>query len=198
MMRGGGPGASSGGAVAVLIVGCLLSGAGASRAPSESEAQTVEQLEAALVLTLARFVEWPAQAFPSAAAPIVAGIMADDGVALALETGARGKNVAGRSLTVRRVHWDGDVAGLHMLVVGEREQRRLALVLAGIRTLPIVTISRLPDFGRAGGMITLAFTDGRVSFAVNSSATALSGVRLSSFLLSHATRVSDDSPGGAR
>ena len=47
-------------------------------------------------------------------------------------------------------------------------------------------------------MITLTFTDGRISFAVNSRATTLSAVRLSSFLLSHATKVSDESGGGGR
>ena len=47
-------------------------------------------------------------------------------------------------------------------------------------------------------MITLTTTDGRISFAVNSRATAQSAVRLSSFLLSHATKVSDESAGGLR
>jgi hypothetical protein len=61
-----------------------------------------------------------------------------------------------------------------------------------------VTVSPLPGFGRVGGMITLTVTDGRISFAVNSHATALSAVRLSSFLLTHATKVSDESSRGVR
>ena len=101
-------------------------------------------------------------------------------------------------MAVKRLQWDSDVAGVHMLFIGETEKRHLGFVLERVRSRQIVTVSSLPDFGRAGGMITLTFTDGRISFAVNSRATALSGVRLSSFLLSHATKVSDESGGGGR
>jgi hypothetical protein len=117
---------------------------------------------------------------------------------VALEAGSRGRNVAGRTIAVKRLQWDSVDAGVHMLFVGEMDPRHLAILLDHVRLRPIVTVSGLPGFGRAGGMITLTFTDGRITFAVNSSATAASGVRLSSFLLSHATKVSAASAGGLR
>jgi hypothetical protein len=159
---------------------------------------TVEQLEAAVVMTFARFVEWPPQEFTSASAPIVVAVVADEGVAQALETVARGKNVAGRTIAVSRLQWDSDVAGVHMIFVGAVERRHLEALLERVRPRPIVTVSMQPGFGRAGGMITLTLSGGRLSFAVNSRATAASGVRLSSFLLSHATKVSAESGGGAQ
>ena len=185
--------------VAIVALTGMLTVAGASRhAAGAQQAQTVEQLKAAVVLTFARFVEWSPQEFASATAPIVAGVIADEAVAVALETTAHGKNVAGRTMAVTRLQWDSEAAGVHMLYVGEAEKRHLGVVLERVRSRQVVTVSSLPGFGRAGGMITLALSDGRISFAVNSRATTLSAVRLSSFLLSHATKVSDESGGGGR
>jgi hypothetical protein len=186
------------GVIAILAMSWMLAGIGVSGRGAAGPAQTVEQLEASVVMTFARFIEWSPQEFPSASAPIVVGIIADEAVAQALETLARGKNVAGRTMVVTRLQWDSAVTGVHMLFVGETEKRRLAVVLEPIRSRQIVTVSRLAEFGRAGGMITLTFTAGRISFAVNSRAAALSGVRLSSFLLAHASTVSDESTGAVR
>jgi hypothetical protein len=183
--------------LACLAMAWLLAGrTGGDRVAAAP--QTVEQLEAAIVLTFARFVEWSPADFTSPSAPIIVGVVADAGVALALEAIAEGKNVAGRTIAVKQLQWDSSVAGLHMIFVGETEKRHLELILEGIRSSKIVTVSGVANFGRAGGMISLTVVAGRISFAVNSHATAASAVRLSSSLLSHATRVSDESSGGAR
>jgi hypothetical protein len=190
------------GMIATLALSCAIAGAPApalAAAPAPgAEPQTVEQLQAAVILTFARFVEWSPAAFVAASAPIVIGVVADETVAEALEAIARGRNVAGRTISVRRLQWDSDDAGIHMLFLGATEKRHLALVVARVRARPIVTVSPLPEFGRAGGMITLTLADGRITFAVNSGATASSGVRLSSLLLTHASRVSDESSKVAR
>ncbi len=184
------------GVISMMVILWVLSGIDATaRSHTGVQGQTVEQLEAAVVMTFARFVEWSPSQFPSASAPIVIGIVADEAVAVALEAGSRGKNVAGRTIAVRRLQWDGVDPGVHMLFIGEMDRRHLVAVLADVRSRPIVTVSALPEFGRAGGMITLTLTDGRITFAVNSSATAASAVRLSSSLLSHATKVSAESTG---
>jgi hypothetical protein len=99
---------------------------------------------------------------------------------------------------VNRLQWDSDVDDVHMLFVGAAEKRHLGLLLNRVRSRAVVTVSSLSEFGAAGGMITLTFTAGRISFRVNSHATARTAVRLSSFLLSHATSVSDESRGTAR
>jgi hypothetical protein len=185
--------------LALLATMGVLSGAVADGRTGAAGQQAIEQLEASIVITFARFVEWPSQAFASPTAPIVVGIVADEAVALELETGSRGKTVAGRTLAVKRLQWDSPVAGVHMLLIGESEKRHLKAILDAVRTQPIVTVSRLPEFGRAGGMITLVLADGRITFAVNANAAARSMVRLSSFLLSHATTISEDArPEGRR
>jgi hypothetical protein len=185
-------------AVALLSLAWVMAGGNASHDTVWAQGQTVEQLQAAVMVTLARFVEWPPKEFASPTAPVVIGVVADEQVAAALETSSRGKNVAGRPLEVTRLQWDSDPAGVHMLFVGAAEKRHLSTVLDRVRSRPVVTVSGLPDFGRAGGMITLTLTERRITFAVNSRATTVAAVTLSSFMLSHATKVSDQSSGGSR
>ena len=111
-----------------------------------AQEQTVEQLAAAIVMTFARFVEWSPQEFPSASAAIVIGIVADEDVAGALETKSRGKNVAARTISVKRLQWDSDLAGVHMLFIGEAEKRHLGAMLDRIdrgRSLPYRTSQSL-------------------------------------------------------
>lgn len=186
------------GPAAIAILAMLWMGADGGGGRVGAAGPTVQELEAALVLSFARFVEWPAEEFRSPTAPIVIGIVADEAVAAALEARSRGQNVAGRTVAVERVQWDGDVADMHVLFIGDGARRHLGVVLERVRALPIVTVSPIAEFGRAGGMITLAFTGGRVTFAVNTHATASNAVRLSSFLLTHASSVSDQSGGVPR
>lgn len=185
-------------AIVMLVLLWVGARAGAQAGPGDADRPTVEQLEAAVMITFARFVEWPPAGFASAAAPIVIAVVGDETLAVELEQLSRGKQVAGRRVTITRRQWDSDDPGVHMLFLGMAEKRHLGMVLQAVRKGPIVTVSRLPDFGRAGGMITLTVTGGRITFAVNSAAARSAGVQLSSLLLSHASRVSDESGGAAR
>lgn len=155
-----------------------------------ADVKSVAQLQAALMLTFARFVEWSSEDFSSPVAPVVVAIIADEETAAALEGLSLGKQVAGRPLALKRLQWDSDLAGVHMLFIGVTDKRRVQAAIDQAITRRVVTVSAVPEFGRLGGMITIGNTSGRLGFSVNSSATARGGVRLSSFLLSHATKVS--------
>ncbi len=176
-----------------VVVGLVLLvlGRGVSAAVP-SEQPTMEQLRAALVVTIARFVEWPDASFASPAAPLVIAVVSDESTSLSVEAVSRGRLVNGRPVTVRRAQWDSDLTGVHVLFVGEAERRRVPALLERVGGRPILTLSMLPDFGREGGMLTLIPVDGRVSFSVNSRAADGASLRLSSFLLTHAIHVSTD------
>lgn len=170
-------------------------------APAPAVAQvsaTIEQLEAALLITFVRFVDWPGEMVPSADAPFVVGVVSDQTLTDAVNRAAAGRQIAGRPLVARRLQWDEDLAGVHVLFIGDPEQRRLPALLERVRHTKVLTVARLAEFGAAGGMITLQARGGRVGFSVNSRATELSGMRISSFLLSHATNVGGATKNGPR
>lgn len=180
----------------VVVICTLLFSVGAVavgvRAQAPVSAPPLEQLEAALLMTFVNYTTWPSDVFPSPSAPLVVGVIGNEAVEQALEVIARDRKVNRRSVAPKRLRWDSDLTGVHVLFLGQVEPRHVALLLAQIQRRPILTVSMLSEFSREGGIIGLKFSGGRVSFAVNSRATELSGLRLSSFLLSHATKVSNE------
>jgi hypothetical protein len=168
-----------------------------ARAADIDGAPTIEHLQATLLITVARYVEWPSTAFTSPTTALVVGIVSDDAVAEAFAATAAGRNIGGRAIAVKRLQWESDMTGVHLLLIGQVERRRVAALLEQIRSKPILTISMVPQFAAAGGMITLTASGGRLSFSVNARATGDSALRLSALLLSHATSVSHEPGRGA-
>lgn len=179
----------------VVAIGALLlwSLAGVPpdlRAASAVVAPTAEQLQAALMIAFASYTTWPPTTFPSGSAPVVVGFIGNEALRQAFDATSRGRRVGGRSMVSERLQWDSALDTVHVLYLGAVEPRHVTALLQRVQRQPILTVSMLPEFVQAGGTIGLTSDAGRVSFAVNSRATTLSGLRLSSFLLSHATTVS--------
>jgi len=184
------------GVVAICALACTLSGlsAGARAEAQGSKAgtATLEQLEAALLLTFINYTVWPAGSLPPGSGPVTVGVVVDNPLWQAFEAVSKGRRAGGRPFASARLQWDSDVSNVHVLFLGRTmERRHVDAMLAKVQRRPVLTVSMLPEFAAAGGMIALKSSGGRVSFAVNSQAVALSGLRLSSFLLTHATTVSD-------
>ena len=180
---------SRGALAACMVLGSLCAITADLRANTKV-APTVVQLEAALLVTFANYTVWPPDALPPASEPIVVGVVGDQTLAETFQEVSRERRVAGRPFATRVLHWESDLTGVHLLFLGTLERRHVTALLAQARLKPILTVSMAPEFAEAGGMITLKSTAGRVSFAVNSRATQLAGLHLSSFVLSYATSVS--------
>ena len=106
------------------------------------------------------------------------GIVSDDTVGEAFAITAAGRNIHGRAMVMKRLQWESDMTGVHLLLIGQVERRRVVALLEQIRRKPIMRVSMVPQFAPAGGMITLADTGRRLSFSVNARATGASELRL--------------------
>ena len=160
-----------------------------SLAQVSGEAQTNERsVMAAYIYRLITYVEWPVSAFPSPEAPIVIGVVNADDIAAELEQVVQGRTAQGRRLQVRRVAPGEASIGVHVLFIGEGAPRVLqaAKTLAERSVLTITGVERGMDYG---SVINFVNIDGRVRFEVNVVAAEKSGLRLSSRLLTVATRV---------
>lgn len=176
-------------AVCVVVL-CSVSAIGADLPTGAKAAPTVEQLEAALLVTFANYTVWPSSALPAASAPLVVGVVGDQALALAFQEISRERRAGGRPFATKVLQWESDISGVHVLFMGQIDRRHVTALLAQAQHKPILTVSMVPEFAQSGGMISLKSTGGRVSFAVNSKATELAGLQLSSFVLSYATSVS--------
>jgi hypothetical protein len=137
-------------------------------------------VKAAFLYNFAKFTEWPA--LPPGG-PLVLCVVGGDAVAAALVETVKGQNISGRALEVWRPQESSSWRSCHLLFIADAEMRKSTGGLAGIKTLPVLTVSDSKDFSQTGGIIELFVESGRMRFAINMDAAEGSGLRLSSRLL---------------
>jgi hypothetical protein len=150
------------------------------------------RVKAAILYSLAKFVNWPPEVFPEPATPLVICVLGTDPFGPVLDDVVRGHVVARRAVLVRRVV---DVTpGCHLLFLGESDPKRLAQVVDRLRNSSVLTVSEAEAFTEHGGMIGLGIADERVRFDVNADAIESARLRVSSQVLALATSVKRSGP----
>jgi hypothetical protein len=169
--------------VAALAGLVLMSG---SIAPAQDV--TEPSLKAAFVYNFAKFTEWPEDVLPTAgsfsACVLDAGPVGD-----ALERAVKGRQVAGRQITVQRVRLGNALRGCHLLFVSGLNQEQVGAVVSSVRGASVLTISDIDDFARIGGIAHVFVENGKMRFDLNLELARRSRLQLSSKLLSLAARV---------
>ena len=151
---------------------------------AQSDEPREVQLKAALLLNLAKFVEWPESAFDAARAPIVFGILGDQRVGFHLQRMAVGERVQGRGIVIRYKRFGDDLRGCHVLFVGASERHHTAQILASrLQAVNVLTVSEIDGFADAGGAIEIVMEEDRARFVVNLHAATQSKLHLSAKLL---------------
>ena len=160
------------------------------QAQGTTEAQTNERsVMAAYIYRFITYVEWPVSAFPHAETPIVIGVINADDIAAELEQIVQGRTAHNRRLQVRRIAPNESLAGVNVLFIGSDAAPKL---LQAVRNQPersVLTITGIERGIDQGSVINFIHVDGRVRFEVNVGTAEKSGLRLSSRLLTVATRV---------
>lgn len=132
------------------------------------------RVKAAIIYNLAKFVDWPPEAFSAPAAALNVCVLGVDPFGDVLDEAFRGHLVAGRGIVVRRLP---DVQpGCHVVFISGSERKRLAVVADQLRTAGVLTVSEEEGFSSLGGMIELFTEGGRIRFNIN--IVALEGARL--------------------
>ncbi len=140
------------------------------------------QVKAAYIHNFAKFVEWPAEAFAAAQAPLVLCVAGKDGLGGALAA-IEGKPVQGRDLRIKRAVGTDEVRTCHMLFVSEGDEKSVGEVLRAVGALPVLTIGDVDGFAAAGGAIGFVPRDDRVLFEINPDAAKRANLKISSQLL---------------
>jgi hypothetical protein len=171
------------GAFAALGMLCLL-----AAAPAEAQVAAGEyEIKAAFLYNFAKFVTWPEDRL-SSGEPIVIGLVGDDPFGGTIDLIAQ-KPANGHRVTVRRLRWNDDLSGCHILFIASSELARLPLILEGTRRLTILTVGDFDRFAPRGGMIELHTNAGRVRLEINLAAIQAAGLKVSSKLLQVASIV---------
>jgi len=147
------------------------------------------QVKAAFLYNFAKFVEWPADAFPDSGAPIVIGVVGTDPFGGTLDKTTSGKTANGRPVEVRRFKLGQDLRGCHILFVGVSDRKQMAAVMLNLNQASVLTVGDMDTFNQEGGIIQFLLEGDKVRFEINTRAATRAQLKISSKLLSLAKSV---------
>ena len=149
---------------------------------------TEYQLKAAFVYNFAKFVEWPPPAFGDATAPMVIGILGESPIRGDLDRAIRDKTINNRPLVIKEPHSAAEWTNCHILFISTSEKKRLPEILGSLHGASVLTVSETDGFTQTGGMINFVSEGNKIRFQINEAAAKNAGLKISSKLLSLATR----------
>jgi hypothetical protein len=176
-----------------LVIGvALFCGllAGTLRAEcGEAGVFTEYQVKALYLLNFTKYVDWPAEAFAGADAPITIGVLGENHFGDDLKTAVEGKTVNGRAIVVQAFNKDSDWGKCHVLFISGSEKKRLGEILGKVKTLPVLTVGESDQFTQQGGIINFVKRDGKIRLEIDLNAARQAKLQISSKLLSVADTV---------
>jgi len=147
------------------------------------------QVKAAFLFNLARFVEWPADAFATPSSPVTFCIVGADPFGSALDDALRGHQVAGRATAIKRLRELSPDAGCHVVFLAQRDAAPRTAALERLAGASVLTVAEGRGFASRGGTIGLFLDDQRVRFEVNTEAADRARLHISSRVLALASVV---------
>ncbi|WP_075795946.1 YfiR family protein [Massilia putida] len=180
----------AGWAFASLAVLC----AGAGLAPPVRAQGTMpgvpleRRVKAAFLFKFLGYTDFPASAFPDAAAPLTIGVIGADDLAVELARVVAGRTVNNRAIEVRELRESDAGARVHLLFIGGSDPQRVARIVRQA-TGAMLVVTECENGLQVGSVINFRVVDERVRFDVALDAAERNGIKLSSRLLTVANRV---------
>ena len=145
------------------------------------------QIKAAFMVNFARFVTWPDS--KNKAAPFVFEILGENPFEQAMEP-VNMQQIKGRKALVKYVAEPACLSDeINVLFVSCNMEKQLGNILKLIKGRSVLTISDIPGFARAGGMIEFLERDNSIHFIVNLKAVRAAGLEMNYQLLQLAASV---------
>jgi len=143
-------------------------------------------LKAAFLFNFAQFVEWPAEAFGEARAPIVIGVLGNDPFGRSLDDIVAGETIRSRPLVVRRYQSIEQADSCHILFISSSEAGQLEHVLKTLGHRSVLTVGETRDFTSRAGMIGFDVSQKHLRLRINLAAAQDARLTISSKLLRQA------------
>lgn len=151
---------------------------------------TEYDIKAVFLLNFTRFIEWPAAGEAAPGQPLVIGVIGDDPFGGRLDEAVRSEKVNNRALTVKRIVHLDQARQCVAVFIARSEKQRLGEILNHLQGEPVLTVSDIPEFAEAGGMVGLVSDQGRIRLHINVEVAKAARLAISSKLLRPAQIVS--------
>jgi len=155
--------------------------------PDSVLAQHTDEVKAAFILNIARFVEWPDEQLGGKKQSMQLCLYRRNSLGAAVGT-IRGKQVAGRKLVIRTIDSAVEGRGCHILFIPPGELHRFGRERSGFAGRPLLTVTDLTTGWRGRSahpdiLIALVRDGAHMDFEINLGAVRRSGLQVSSELL---------------
>jgi hypothetical protein len=150
---------------------------------AEEPSLTKYRVEAVFLFNFAKYVDWPAAAFPNDTAPITIGVLGTDPFDDNLQHVIEGKTINGRTFAIKHLASDSDLGGCQILFISDSEASRMDGILEKAGALPILTVGEDEQFAQKNGIIDFVLKDGKVRLEIDLTAAKKTGLKISSRLL---------------
>ncbi len=177
----------------VLLIGVLLCSLGAG---AQAQQATEYQVKAAFLYNFAKFVDWPAEAFPNADSSLQICVLGPDPFDRDFEQLIVEKTVNGHRIEV--VHPDGlpQARACHILFIASVDKQQIGQILRALKGGSVLTVGDTPGFAQMGGIVNFVLDENRVRFEINLKAAAAAQLKISARLLTVAKVVLPADQGG--
>ena len=155
--------------------------------PVSAQDVTEPALKGVFIYNFAKFTEWPVDAVP-VAAPLVMCVLGDGAVGDALERTVKGRVIANHAMTVLQGPAAVSQRVCHVMYVSGVTADQAAQLVAGLRDVPVLTISDIEGFTDLGGIVRFFFESGRLRFVIQLESAKRARLQISSNLLALAKR----------
>jgi len=156
--------------------------------PSQEFRPAEYQVKAAFLFNFTKFVEWPRRAFASQTSPLVIGILGENPFHDDLGRMIQNKTVDGHPLEIRLLNSAQQATNCHILFISAPQSQQLQETLKALRGNPILTVGETERFTEVGGMINFFLEGTKIRFQINNEAATRAGLKISSKLMSLASR----------
>ena len=174
--------------------GCLLLGMliwPATPGYTDRDDNVEFKIEAALLFNLTRFVTWPGADGKEPNTLLICVAKHDPFVPYLDEL--HGQMTNHRSIDIRYLVEDADsLQSCQMVFAGKSSREALQRKLPDIASLPVLSISDVHGFAKAGGMIEITRRNNRLGFIFNMKSINKSGLRVAAPLLQMSTLINEE------
>lgn len=139
-----------------------------------------DSIKAGFILNFAKFTDWPPSA--SGGGRLLVCSLGPQPLSGNLEA-LQGRIVQGREVQVRASTPPNELRECQVLFIAANEEPRVEWLLKHLARLPVLTISDVPNFAYAGGVIGLFEENNKLRFDINLTAARQNNLTLSSNLL---------------
>jgi hypothetical protein len=152
-------------------------------AAADISSASAAQVEAIFLLNFAKYVDWPAAAFPDNSAPLTIGVMGLDPFGGYLQQRVEGKTINGHPFVIKHLAANADLSGCQILFISDSEASRMDGILDRAGMLPILTVGEDEQFAQKNGIINFVLKDGKVRLEIDLTVAKKTGLTISSRLL---------------